>query len=314
MISQSADDIVLLSGVLDGFRSLDKLPLAQWPEHVCSPEEVGLVSAEGSVQLPNTAEPLTASCLQSLQSFPGARVTVVSATHSTNSDLMREAVNGSVRGRLHVAEHQAGGRGRRGRQWISPFARCIAMSVGICTTRPVLAMQGLGLVTGIAVCHTLRSLGAVSIGLKWPNDLVVEGRKVAGILVEHQQFGDESRFVVGVGVNVALSDLEISSIPQPVTDLRRLGVSASRVDIVKNMAQFINEGAALLEAHGFEPFRDRFRELHVLHESECVVLGAGVETHGRVVDVGASGELILDTGSGRRAFVSGEVSLRRSEQ
>lgn len=232
------------------------------------------------------------------------------STGSTNSDLLELGRSQSIHNCVLLTEHQGSGRGRRGRMWVSPYARSLALSIGFETSKPIHQLQGLSLAVGVAVCMGLRSVGAVACGLKWPNDVITSDGKLAGILVEHQTQNNVSQFVIGIGVNVALSELEKSSIVQPVVDLRALGVSANRTAMACSIIKAVLEHVGRFVEGDRSRSIQTFKDLHYLQDQECLVLVGDRSICGRVVNVAQDGSLVMLVDGELHHYISGEVSLR----
>lgn len=160
------------------------------------------------------------------------RVDVVAETGSTNADLLARASSGEdIAGAVLLAENQVAGRGRNGRTWSAVPGTQILMSVGVPTTGVPGEFWGwLPLATGLAVTDAVARCSGVRAGLKWPNDVLVDGHKLAGILAEVAVGPEAPVVVVGVGLNVSLSADEL---PDPAaTSLAVLGSAPSRADLV----------------------------------------------------------------------------------
>lgn len=237
---------------------------------------------------------------------------IVDETGSTNTDLLAAAASGAPSGLVRAAEVQTGGRGRRGRQWVNPLGGALTFSLLWRSDRGAAALSGLSLVVGMAGAKAVRALGAADVGVKWPNDLLIAGRKLGGILIELQ--GDAlgpSAVVIGIGLNVRLPSPVLDTVGQPAIDL------ASRVEHVERnvlLATLLDHLAADLdrfEAEGFAPMAGEFRACHVL-EGRPVRVGLpdGTLVDGRVEGVDADGALLVDTARGVRRFHGGEVSVR----
>ena len=139
---------------------------------------------------------------------------------STNDLVRHTAEQGDSTGRVVLAEQQTAGRGRRGRQWVSPFGRTIYLSLGWGFDGGVQVLEGLSLAVGVAVRRAIQSCGVDGLMFKWPNDLFLENKKVGGILLE--VLGDPSGFcqvVVGAGVNLGMSDKNGKLLDQPWIDI-----------------------------------------------------------------------------------------------
>ena len=176
--------------------------------------------------------------------LPWARLDVVAETGSTNADLLdRSAAGEDIDGSVLLAEYQSAGRGRHGRHWSAPPRRQIALSVGIDgSSVPRTGWGWLPLATGVAVADALDAVTGVSAGLKWPNDVLVDGGKLAGILAEVA--APASTIVVGLGLNVTLTAEEA---PDPAaTSLLLLG--AAPEDRVALTRRILRELAGRIDA------------------------------------------------------------------
>lgn len=232
---------------------------------------------------------------------------------STNAEASRKAARGE-QSCLVIAEHQAQGRGRRGRQWVSPFGRNIYMSLLWPFQTGVAALEGLSLVCALVVVRALRRMDCDGFNVKWPNDILFEHRKLAGILLEIS--GDVSgpcRVVIGIGVNAHMPADVGAAIDQPYSDLA--AASDQIIDRNRLAAALISELAQALagfQREGFAPFRDEWMRLDA-YAGQPVEIRAG--NHSRIgiaAGVDMSGCLLLDTDEGRVTISGGELlpSLR----
>jgi BirA family biotin operon repressor/biotin-[acetyl-CoA-carboxylase] ligase len=232
----------------------------------------------------------------------GFTVEVLPSIDSTNSELMRRARNGQTEPVLLVAQEQTAGRGRLGRGWSSAAGQSLTFSLGLALAPA--DWSGLSLAVGVSVAESLHP----RIGIKWPNDLWVGDRKLAGILIETASFGEASasRYaVIGVGINVAPRAAEGLSTPpaalqelDPALDapgaLQRLG--APRVATLQ-----------AFETFGFAPFQARFNVRDVLRDRPVTLSdGSSGTAHG----VSETGALLVHTAAGMQAVTSAEVSVR----
>ena len=229
---------------------------------------------------------------------------------STNSALVAMGRNASVRGRIVAAEAQTAGRGRRGRVWRSPFGRNLAVSAGVGAARPGPEMGAFSLVAGLAVLAALRSAGLAGVALKWPNDILLEDRKLAGVLIEMCGPGGREA-VVGVGVNMGGAGALRAHLEEPVADVAEHLPGASRNGLLAALLNELVDAAERFAAHGFAPFAHDWERAH-RHQNQIVaVIGPRGETvTGTALGVSAEGALRLRTAAGVSTFISGEVSLR----
>lgn len=231
---------------------------------------------------------------------------------STNAYLMARPAPPVGRGHVCVAEHQTTGRGRRGRRWVSGFGQNLSMSLAWTFDMPMAALSGLSLAAGVAVAGALQKAGVCGHGLKWPNDLYLDNRKLAGILVEASgEANGPTRVVIGVGVNLVMDDATAGDIDQPWADLRgQLGDLPPRNRIAGLLVDELVSTCLRYDAEGLAPFLAEWQR-HDLHLGREVMLSLGGQAvYGRYVGLAEDGALLLETASGRRAFQGGEVSLR----
>ena len=240
---------------------------------------------------------------------------IVDEIDSTSTRLLESASSGAPSGACLAAEWQRTGRGRRGRSWVAGLGSSLTFSLLWRFERGVGHLAGLTLAIGVAVSRALAACGVADAKVKWPNDVVVDFRKLAGILVETSgEMSGPSVAVVGVGVNYRLADSLVERIDQPVTDVAH---SASELPSRNALlAQFLRELADALEAferRGFADVADAWRALHAYQGREVRVIPAHeAPFDARVVDVAADGALVVSAGGRRRNLVSAEISLRKN--
>lgn len=236
---------------------------------------------------------------------------VLTVIDSTNRDLLDRA-DRLPKGSAALAEYQSAGRGRFGRRWVSPFGSNLYLSLlwrfwGIERT------AGLSLAVGVAAVQALERLGIEDLGIKWPNDLVFEGRKLGGILIEARgEAHGTATVVIGIGINVSMPERAAEVIDQPWIDLKRAtGRDFDRNLLAASVLDGLLEALEQFEGHGFPAFRDAYRR-------RCTVLGKpvwviqGERRHrARALDVDEMGELVVEVEGGEvRKLSGGEVSLR----
>lgn len=234
---------------------------------------------------------------------------------STNSYLMRH-VNPAFQ--VCLAESQSAGRGRRGRVWVSPFAQNIYCSIGWGFEGGVAALEGLSLAVGLVIVRTLQRYGIAGLELKWPNDVLYQDHKLAGVLIE--MTGDPAGYcqvVIGVGINVAMGDDSAHAITQPWIDLRTIVERQGLPCVSRNqlVATLIDELLLVLNSYeqaGFADYCIEWQSFNA-HAGQMVELRNGNNVcSGVCVGVNQVGALVLETASGRETFHGGEISLRRA--
>jgi len=241
----------------------------------------------------------------------GVAVEVVAETGSTNADLLARAATLDAN-LLLVAARQTAGRGRAGRSWLSSGAGSLTFSLAWKFAAPLHALAGLPLAVGVALAEALGALG-VTVQLKWPNDLLKDGAKLAGVLIETQNAGSGAIWaVIGVGLNLDLPDALEQRIGRPVASAAWL----ARMEREALLAALLAQLAASLrqfEQGGFGAFSARWNRLHAWQGHAVAVVDRGVTLHqGVAAGVDDRGALLLDGAAGRIAVSAGDVSLREA--
>ncbi|MDO8333003.1 MAG: bifunctional biotin--[acetyl-CoA-carboxylase] ligase/biotin operon repressor BirA [Pseudomonas sp.] len=230
---------------------------------------------------------------------------------STNAEALRMLGVGGCGPFIVLAEQQSSGRGRRGRKWVSPFAENLYYSLAWPVAGGAPQLQGLSLVVGLAVLQALRAFGLVQAGLKWPNDVLVDGRKIAGVLLELVgDLADLCHVVIGIGVNVNMLS-EADEITQPWTSLAiASGVAVDRNAFVRELSSQLGLYLHRHQQLGFSAFISEWNQADLWAGRSVTVTTTAQATHGVVCGVDGTGALILQTESGRQVFSGGEISLR----
>ena len=309
-MSQSNDD---LASLLSQLRANGRVAGNQWPEHVTSPGTLGLLVEDQHVALPTDVHLHDRQYLQEQLSLlhPNVTVSLYDVVDSTNVAMGRIARDTRIANQLFVAEYQSAGRGRRGKSWVGDYGRNVAMTIGVNFNRPINALGGLSCVVGLALIQALEQFG-VAAQLKWPNDVWVDDQKLAGVLVELVQAHDCVDAIVGIGMNVNLSNERVSQIDQKVTSLRSLGFEMSRDDLVVAVYTSVARNLEAFREHGFSRFVAAFNAVHRLHDHLAVLRIGESERSGIVRGVEPGGGLIFEESSGTSIITAGEVSIRPS--
>jgi BirA family biotin operon repressor/biotin-[acetyl-CoA-carboxylase] ligase len=231
---------------------------------------------------------------------------------STNSYLMQN---------IHVARHatcvaanlQTGGRGRRGRSWHAGLGASLTFSLLWRFQCGASALSGLSLAVGVALMRGLHELGITSSQLKWPNDVLINREKLAGILIELQ--GDmegPSTAVIGMGINLNLPDKLKQQIDQPVTDLASVFNEVINPNhLLGILLKHLTNVLVTFEQGGFSALRDEWTQHHAYHEQDVrMLMPDGREIHGVVQGITEDGSLLVTTAEGVQRFISGEIGLR----
>lgn len=240
---------------------------------------------------------------------------VLSSVDSTNAEVLRRLARGDAPPFLVLAECQRAGRGRRGRDWVSPYGDNLYYSLVLSVNGGMRQLEGLSLVVGLALLRALQELGVQGAGLKWPNDVLVNGRKIAGILLELSgDPADLCHVVIGVGINVNMQPGHRVAIDQPWTSVRsELGELVDRNRLV---AVFNAQLARYLELHrvdGFSSLLGEWQDNHLWQGRSVALTAGGEPIEGVVLGVDQTGAIQLSVNGVERHFSGGELSLRLSD-
>ncbi|WP_443091402.1 bifunctional biotin--[acetyl-CoA-carboxylase] ligase/biotin operon repressor BirA [Basfia succiniciproducens] len=266
------------------------------------------------------ASPQTLQLIPQLDLLDGARLSKALFPHrvviqpvidSTNQYILNHLTE-LKKGDLCLSEHQTAGRGRRGRQWLSPFAGQLILSI-YWTLNPRKPLDGLSLVIGMAIADAIKSAGGKEINLKWPNDLLLNGRKLAGILIEianRQQ--DQLNLVIGIGINLSLPKLK-AQIDQPWAELCEILPQLDRNELLIRVVKHLYIYLAAFEREGINAvFREKWaetdyyfnKEVNIITEKQTITgINQGIDENGYILIKTKNGELLK--------FNGGEVSLRK---
>lgn len=231
---------------------------------------------------------------------------------STSSEIARRAA--TLRDRSFVfADWQRAGRGRRGREWLSPPATNLQFSCLKRFAGGYAALSGLSLVAGIAAATALEDCGAAGVALKWPNDLMHADAKLGGILVElGGEFMGPCHAIIGVGINLRVPGMVRKALGRPCTDLESIcGARApARNDLAAALVERLVEALDKFDAEGFPAFAQAWSRLDALSGRKLRVDGAHGVFEGVAAGVDARGALLVETANGMRGVDSAEVSVR----
>ncbi|HEX7048425.1 MAG TPA: bifunctional biotin--[acetyl-CoA-carboxylase] ligase/biotin operon repressor BirA [Gammaproteobacteria bacterium] len=235
---------------------------------------------------------------------------LLDSVNSTNTFLM-EQDHGAVM--ACIAEHQQAGRGRRGRDWVSPFGANLYLSLSWPFASLPPDFPALGLAAGVAARRALADIRCNGVQLKWPNDLYANGAKLGGILLEMRgEPPGPCRVIAGIGINVAMP-ADAAGIDQVWTDLSRLaGETPSRNALATSLLNHWVTAFAAFERGGFAGFRAEWQAADLLAGCEVEVAEGKQRWRGRARGVAADGALELETIDGLRRVVAGDASLRRA--
>jgi BirA family biotin operon repressor/biotin-[acetyl-CoA-carboxylase] ligase len=244
-----------------------------------------------------------------------ASLDIEASLDSTNSALQRLPVC-EQHATAILAEYQSSGRGRRGRQWHSPYGRNLYLSLGWRIENSLSELGCLSLVVALSAAQALTRAGLEGHQVKWPNDLTLDGRKLCGCLVEVQ--GDAQgpcHAVLGVGINVHMPATEAAKgIDQPWTDLHAHLPACSRNGLAGLLLEELIRQLMLFASQGFAPFMDHWQQMDALNGQEVKVYSGNSVLRGTASGIDDRGALLLDTGDEVLKLYSGEVSLRKPRE
>jgi BirA family biotin operon repressor/biotin-[acetyl-CoA-carboxylase] ligase len=233
---------------------------------------------------------------------------------STNAEAMQQISAGVAAGYVCTAEQQSAGRGRRGREWVSPYARNLYVSAVWEYSGGAAVLEGMSLAVGVAVTRALRKCNVPPVQLKWPNDVLADGAKLGGILLE--MTGDAAgvcQVVVGIGLNVDMPGEQGADIDQSWTDVARWcrGDRPSRSALLGALLDELLPLLASFEHTGFKPWREEWQSLDAYAGQSVVLQSAGQQMAGVARGVDGRGALQLETAaSGVQSVFGGEISMR----
>ena len=232
---------------------------------------------------------------------------------STNAEAMARIEAGSGSGYVCSAEQQSAGRGRRGRTWVSPYARNLYLSVVWEYEQGAAVLEGMSLAVGVVVARALQACGLPAVQLKWPNDLLHDSAKFGGILLE--MTGDPAgacQVVVGIGLNVNMPAEMATDIDQAWTDVTRIGGgnAPGRNILLGAILDELLPMLAGFESGGFAPWREEWQSLDAFDGKTVILQSGDQQLAGVATGVDDRGALQLQTTTGTRSMFGGEISLR----
>ncbi|MCG7500179.1 bifunctional biotin--[acetyl-CoA-carboxylase] ligase/biotin operon repressor BirA [Vibrio sp. Of7-15] len=261
------------------------------------------------------SSPIELLDIEKIRTYSAApNLELIPVIDSTNQHLLNK-VGDLDSGAVCIAEYQQAGRGRRGRQWESPFGSNLYLSMYWRLDAGMAAAMGLSLVVGVAIAETLQEFGCPDVKVKWPNDIYYQDKKLAGILVELTgQTGDAAHLVIGMGLNISMSNRDEFSIDQPW---------ANMIDACEDMpnrnqlvASLIDKLTATLKEYelvGLPGFLERWNQLDNFQGREVRLIIGNDEIKGVARGINEQGALMLEMEDGIKPFIGGEISLRKAD-
>lgn len=245
-----------------------------------------------------------------LARLPTSRIAVMSVVNSTNQYLI-ECISTLQSGDACVAEYQMHGRGRHGRRWVSTFGNNLYLSIYWRLEQGPAVIIGLSLMVGIVIAEVLRRHGAEGVRVKWPNDLYLNDRKLAGILVECSgKAGDTAHVIIGAGLNLGMHEPTTGMINQGWINLQETGITIDRNALAADLTNALRQSLRQFECDGFSPFVSRWKMLDNFFDRPVKLLIGKQEIQGIERGIDVQGALLLEQEGKIFAYLGGEISLR----
>ena len=233
------------------------------------------------------------------------------STESTNDDAKNYLSEQSSLLSIHTSEQQIAGKGRNGKKWISPKGKNIYLSIGWLSNLKYSQLDGLSLAIGTILASILNELTQKQVGIKWPNDLLIEKKKISGILIETIDLNNQVGVIIGIGINVHMSQEEGKEIDQSWISLDELTESINdRNEVIGDIVNKVFQLTYLFTEEGFKPYKLDYESLDMLIGKKCSVNIKGIYKTVDVLGVNDKGEMLVKDGSENLTLRYGEVSIR----
>ena len=296
-------------------------------KHVKALTELGLDIYSVTGKGYKLAQPLTLLSQRQINNYLSANgktntVEIHTLIDSTNSYLMRllskqneEKDSNLSQGQVCLAEYQSAGRGRRGRQWVSPFGSHLYLSMYWKLEQGLAAAMGLSLVSALAVSDAIKQELNLNVQLKWPNDIYIDGVKLAGILIELEgQVSELSHSIIGIGLNLKMPENSAKDIDQPWTDLQsHYQVDIDRNQLCSTIISCLIDRLTLHLEQGLAVMIDEWHQQDVFLNKPVQLITGDRITQGICRGINSQGALMLEVNGVIKPIYGGEVSLRAAQ-
>ena len=233
------------------------------------------------------------------------------STGSTNDDAKKFLSEQSSPLSIHTSEQQIAGKGRNGKKWISPKGKNIYLSIGWLSNLKYSQLDGLSLAIGTILASSLNKFTQNKVGIKWPNDLLIEKKKVSGILIETIDLKNQVGVVIGIGINVHMSKEEGKEINQSWIALDEVTDSINnRNEIIGDIVNKVFQLTSIFTNEGFKAYKLDYESLDLLTGKRCSINIEGIDKTIEVLGVNDNGEMLVKEGSEYLTLRYGEVSIR----
>lgn len=263
------------------------------------------------IYAPNLLTPLEIDSALHTETF-GRHVVYLESTQSTNEEAKKIAREGAEEGTIVVAEEQITGHGRLARGFYSPFAKGIWFSLILRPKFFPMEASKCTLLAAVGVCRGIRRMGLADAGIKWPNDILVYGKKLVGILTLMSASMEKIDYIImGIGINTGIKKNEFpEDFREGATSFLNEGINVSRKDLLAAILGELEKEYSIAQNEGFDKVLDDWRALSVTLGQEVRVIFGDDSYTGKAVDIDRDGCLLVNTGSEVKRVIAGDVSIR----
>lgn len=263
------------------------------------------------IYAPNLLTPLEIDSAPHTETF-GRHVVYLESTQSTNEEAKKIAREGAEEGTIVVAEEQITGHGRLARGFYSPFAKGIWFSLILRPKFFPMEASKCTLLAAVGVCRGIRRMGLADAGIKWPNDILVHGKKLVGILTLMSASMEKIDYIImGIGINTGIKKNEFpEDFREGATSFLNEGINVSRKDLLAAILGELEKEYSIAQNEGFDKVLDDWRALSVTLGQEVRVIFGDDSYTGKAVDIDRDGCLLVNTGSEVKRVIAGDVSIR----
>ena len=263
------------------------------------------------IYAPNLLTPLEIDSALHTETF-GRHVVYLESTQSTNEEAKKIAREGAEEGTIVVAEEQITGHGRLARGFYSPFAKGIWFSLILRPKFFPMEASKCTLLAAVGVCRGIRRMGLADAGIKWPNDILVHGKQLVGILTLMSASMEKIDYIImGIGINTGIKKNEFpEDFREGATSFLNEGINVSRKDLLAAILGELEKEYSIAQDEGFDKVLDDWRALSVTLGQEVRVIFGDDSYTGKAVDIDRDGCLLVNTGSEVKRVIAGDVSIR----
>jgi BirA family biotin operon repressor/biotin-[acetyl-CoA-carboxylase] ligase len=249
-------------------------------------------------------------------SYIGQKIFYYTSTESTNTIAVELSKNGEAEGSVVIAEEQTKGKGRLGRQWLSTANKNILMSIIFRPSIDTSQLFFITMISSIALVRAIKKTAKIKAGIKWPNDIYIGNKKMAGILTEMDAGGGRINYAaVGIGLNVNFDPSDYPEIYEIATSLsEEAGKEISRIILLRTILEEIEKWNNLLKKGKYNRIYSQWKKHSIISGKRVKVISSGIVVEGIAESVDPDGSLILvDKDGSRKKILSGDVSLRLND-